>query len=73
MSKSSAVVHSPERSAIITERMMYLLRQNGGEMCFGDLADEMIARGWACTCFKDTTKLSETDIIRIKSPLKRMQ
>lgn len=73
MPNPSLHVSTTERDHVIQERIMYLLRQHDGEMRFGDLADEMISRGWACPCFRKSKEVEPNDIIKIKNPLKRMQ
>lgn len=61
------------QKAIIAERTMVILRANGGEMKVADLKREMVARGWANEDFLENDALDDTDVVRIKNPMKRMQ
>lgn len=40
---------SPKDKKILEERIMYVLRLNGGEMTYGDLLNQMRDRGWVLT------------------------
>lgn len=41
-------LHSPERCKLICEaRIKIILSENGGEMTYGNLMEEMAKRGWA--------------------------